>query len=293
MQRLMTKILMNGMVLFARCEAAVMPRSWLVAMGRFAARMMVRHASGTRDALRANARYLLGPDVSDEDADRHGVEVISNFGELFVSLLRAPRDFPSPERLEETLRGKEHGARVLDMGRGVVAVTLHLGMYELGSILSRRFQPAAVVYRPDPYGMVERLRSRTRRVTELAEIHTDSPMFGVAAMDLLRKKGSVFAAADIGFAGEAVGEPFEFLGGQAAFHTWPVRLSRSSGAPILPVFTVRDPALDHEVVIHLEAPVLPEEHDSTESMMHELIGHFERYVRTYPAQWLILHRYWK
>src|SRR5262245_17375681 len=122
---------MNGMVLFARLEAAVLPRSWLLAMGRFSARAIVRWSAPTRTALFRNGRRLLGAEVGDERLRAFAIAVLTNFAEFFVALLRAPRDYPPAAELLATMAGREHGERVLALGRGAIVVTLHLGCYEL------------------------------------------------------------------------------------------------------------------------------------------------------------------
>ena len=279
------------MMLFARLEALVLPASWLYGMGRYSARKIMRHAGGIRDGVKANGRRLLGPETSDDELHAFGVRVLTNFSKFFVKLLRSPKDYPTSERLLETMQGREHGEHVLGLGRGAICVTLHLGNYELGTLLAERFQPAAVVYRPDPYHLVEKLRSRTRDLVEVGEITTDRPMFGVQVLDLLRRGGSAFVAGDIGFEGEAVGAEFPFLDGRARFHDWPARLSIASGAPILPCFVPFE-GEDAEERIHLEEPILPEDAGDADEIMRRLVAVFERYVRRYPDQWLILHDYW-
>ncbi len=283
---------MNGVLLLARVQARIFPGSWLYAMGRFSARQIVRFSSGVRESVMANGRRLLGANATEERLQSFAVDVVTNFTRFFIGMLRAPRDYPSREVLLETMQGREHGEHVLGLGRGAICVTLHLGNYELGALLAERFQPAAIVYRPDPFHLVERLRSKTRDFADVGEITTDRMMFGVEVLDLLRRGGAAFVAGDIGFAGEAVGDEQPFFGGRARFHSWPARLSVSSGAPILLCFAPYDEEMGmHRIV--LEPPILPEEFgNDADAITHAMVQVFERHLQRHPEQWLILHRYW-
>ena len=285
------RLVMNLVLLWARLEARVMPASWLHAMGRWSARFAVRWLPGLRAGLLGNARRLLGVAAPYEARLALGTQVLESFSRFFVELLLADRGLPSGgERLLERMRGLEHAEAARARGKGVICVTLHMGNYELGTLLlPRLIQPVGVVYRPDPWGLFERLRSVRRQARAVQEIPTTDPLFVISARRLLEQKGVVLAAVDLGFAAPG-GELFPFLGGWARFLTWPAHLSRSTGAPILPCFIVRGPAGEYQ--IELEAPVFPAEAGDAAGIMQRLLPVLEAYVRRYPEQWLIVHPYW-
>lgn len=282
---------MNVVLLWARLEARVMPASWLHAMGRWSARWAVRWLPGLRAGLLANARRLLGVAAPYEARLALSVAVLESFSRFFVELLVADRGLPSGgERLLERMRGLPHAEAARARGKGVICVTLHMGNYELGTLLLPRLvQPVGVVYRPDPWGLFERLRSLRRQESAVREVPTTDPLFVVTARRLLAEQGVVLAAVDLGFAAPG-GEAFPFLGGWARFLTWPAHLSLNTGAPILPCFIVREPGGEYQIA--LEAPVYPEECGDAAGIMQRLLPVLERYVRRYPEQWLIVHPYW-
>lgn len=294
MTGLFLRAAMAAMMLWARLERRVLPVSWLYAMGRASARTMYLWLPSMRRALHANARRLLGPTAGHTARQRLALAVLESYTRFFVELLTAPKTYPDPAAFLARMVGRAHGEAARDRGQGVIAVTLHMGNFELGPMLLRQLsdRPVAIVYRKDPFGLIEAMRSEQREQHGLEEIDTGNALFGVRALDVLRRRGFLLAAADIGFEGGAQrGKRYPFLGGWARFLDWPARLAVASGAPIVPSFVVRDAAGEYRVEM-CEA-ILPEAEGDAEAIMRRLVAAFEVYARRYPEQWLILHRYWE
>jgi lauroyl/myristoyl acyltransferase len=80
-----------------------------------------------------------------------------------------------------------------------------------------------------------------------------------------------------------------FLGGHLMLPTGPMKLSQATGAPIVPIFSVRTPGGKLRVIIE---PALGGESKTTgvgdDPVTGEWAGLLERYVRQYPDQWLLL-----
>ena len=96
--------------------------------------------------------------------------------------------------------------------------------------------------------------------------------------------------------GEAGGVFVDFFGQPAATATGPVMFSYRSGAPILPVFIVRDGSDQYKII--LDSPV------TLEAAQYEQLGLvrntaqltkvIEGYIRRYPYEWVgWMHRRWK
>ncbi len=272
----------------ARVGSDWLPPRWLHALGRLSAPLMYHGIPVLRRSLQANARYLLGPTANTADRRRQSISVLANFARFTIELLTAHRAPPVDDGLFERMTGRAHYDAARAAGKGIIGVTLHLGNYEAGPmLLTRLHQPVSIVYNRDPSGIFERARSKRRSEHAIGEIAIDgSPFFGVEALAVLRRQGMLLVAADVGF-GAGRGEAFPFLGGQAPFLTWPARLSRASGAPLLPCFIVRDHTGQYQ--LEIAPPVFP---DEPEQMMAQLLPVFEDLLRRYPEQWLIIHRYW-
>ncbi len=276
----------------ARLSSDWLPVRWLHAMGRAAAPLMYHLIPPLRRALQDNARHLLGPAASVAQRRRLGIAVLANFARFTIELLTTHRVLPVDDRLFEGMIGQPHYRQAVAAGKGVIAVTLHLGNYEAGPmLLTRLHQPIALVYSRDPSGTFEQARSRRRQARGIVEIAIDkSPFFAVEALATLRRGGMVLAAADDGF-GSGRGKLFDFLGGMAPFLTWPAKLSVSSGAPLLPCFIVRRP--NGEYQLEIAPPLFPQADTDAVEMTSRLLPVFTNVLSRFPEQWLIVHRYWK
>jgi len=62
-------------------------------------------------------------------------------------------------------------------------------------------------------------------------------------------------------------------------------LSLKTGAPVLPVFTVRDKNNQHRVIIHKELQVQENGEDAVRQMMTEFVSLMERYLKKYPSHY--------
>jgi lauroyl/myristoyl acyltransferase len=283
---------MTLFVFVGRLQVLLLPLSAPFWFGRVGVRLMFRLLPGMRSALLDNAAHVLGPESTPAERKTLALGVLINFSRFFVELLSAPLTYPDPDAFFSRERGKEHGLAAHAQGKGVIGITLHMGNFELGSMmLAGRFDPVAVVYHRDPYGALETLRSRKRSDHKVEEIATDaSRFFTVPVRNVLRRGGFALVAGDVGFAHQK-GEVYPFLGGHARFLTWPARMALSTGAPILPCFVVRGEDGNYAPI--MEPAIDPAEAGDVDTLMKRLIAVYEVYVRRYPDQWLILHKYWE
>jgi KDO2-lipid IV(A) lauroyltransferase len=82
------------------------------------------------------------------------------------------------------------------------------------------------------------------------------------------------------------GRRMPFLGGHLMLPTGPVKLAMASGAPIIPVFSVRTPRGGVRLFIE-EAITVDQDVDEALARVAAVIA---KYVSAYPEQWLVLHR---
>lgn len=241
-----------------------------------------------RRNLLSNARNILGVESSVSERRRLARGILASFARFIVEWV-APKCLARPESIFEDLHGKEHFDRAVAGGNGVIAITLHMGNYELpGRELAALGHDVAIVFNRERISFLERLRSSSRREKNLEEIVIDeSRFFGIEVYRRLKDGGVVLLA------GDQVGAPdaqlFRFLHGNARFSCWPARLAASSGAMILPSFCVR--AEDGSYRLAIEPPIEASErdpHDVTAEIVEVLASYLERY----PDQWLMVHEFW-
>ena len=252
---------------------------------------LVFYIPSARRGLLLNARRILGESSTQKARRELAVLVLRNFAASVADLVLGSRVWNDEGEALWTVEGAENFDVATSGRRGFVALTLHMGSYELGCrIIARKTGDAAVVYHRDPSGFFEALRSRQRRASSIDEIAVDeSPFFGIELLNRLKRGAVVLMAGEL--AAGPRGERFRFLDGEAHFSLWPARLAIAASVPILPAFTVRVSA--DRFRLHLEPIVEVHPDDDPRELTARLVQKFERFVRTYPDQWLMVRPFWK
>jgi len=195
-----------------------------------------------------------------------------------------------------TIEGKEYLDQALKEGKGVVAVTAHFGNFPLMMLYCiRQGIKTNAIIRPTRDLEMERFLQTQRTNCGLNTIYAVPRVSCVnQSLKALRNNEILFVPLDQNF-GNSAGVFVDFFGQKAATATGPVVFARRTGAPILPMFIVRQEGDRHKIVI--EPPVdIEEKEDEEETLRHnitKITGLIEQYVRKYPHEWGWMHRRWK
>jgi lauroyl/myristoyl acyltransferase len=177
---------------------------------------------------------------------------------------------------------------LLAKGKGLIALSAHLGNWELGAaaLAQRGYALNAVaLWHPDPNLNALYQSYRTRR--QIRPIP-----FGRAARDCiaaLRRNEMVAVIGDRDFT--ASRNTVQFFGEPARLPDGPAKLALATGAPILPVFMVRTPNDTFAYV--LGEPIWADKrHDDVASIMRQVAVAMERVISQYSEQWFLFHDLW-
>ncbi|MCS6915001.1 MAG: lysophospholipid acyltransferase family protein [Myxococcales bacterium] len=195
--------------------------------------------------------------------------------------------------------GRHRLLAALTRGRGVIATTGHLGLWQIGPFLAswRELPPFYMAMAEEPNPLVQafeqRFRSRFRIVYT-----TGSPFSSLGLLQVLRQGAIVGMQMDRHVGGKAVALPF--CGRPAWFSLGPATLARLSGAPLIPNFFVVEPnpwapcrrAL-HIVEEPIHVPRTADREGDIRSATERLVAVYERFVRRYPLQWYHFHDFWE
>ena len=249
-----------------------------------------------RDGTLANARWLLGDGSTPSQRQELARQIIGNFFDFVSDVARAGG--MSLEQLQEqitSIEGREAYLRARQSGKGAIIATAHMGSFEVGmTALLQVEKRIHVVFRRDSRGAFERLRTKLRQRLGVLEAALDDG-WGVwmRLRDALAANETVAMQADRVMPGQK-GCRVPFMGGHVLLPVGPVKLALISGAPIIPVFSVRQP--DGRVRIFIEEAIHVDAGEAREAglqpPMRQLAAVIEKYVRTYPQQWLVLQRAW-
>jgi KDO2-lipid IV(A) lauroyltransferase len=236
----------------------------------------------------ANARRIFGDSITAGQQRAFRNDVVSSFFNFVADVAASIRS--SRQQLLGRIRkihGEEKYLSARAIQRGAIIVTLHMGSFEVAAAaMHLRESNIHVVFKRDLIDRFERLRTRARQNLNVIEAPVDDGWgMWIGLRDALMQNHVVMLQADRVMPGQK-GLRMKFLHGHLLMPTGPVRLAMLTGAPIIPIVTTRDS--DGQIQIHIEdaIDVLPDA--SVEESMLKLRDVVEKYVRTYPTQWLML-----
>ncbi|SRR5579875_626859 len=199
------------------------------------------------------------------------------------------RQFVSIEGFENLLRAKE-----ISRSSGIVLVSGHFGNFELLQVAAALYGfPVTLIHRPLRNPIIDRMVNRAR----LRYGNRSLPRrgAGLSALRLLKQGGLVGVAADLDV---RRGVFVNFFSLPASTTESPARLALASGAPLLPVFIVREARhAKHRIVIFPAIPVVTNGGSGKDTVVREATQRFtsvfEEMIRRYPDHWNWIHRRWK
>ena len=240
----------------------------------------------------ANARRILGAGASPQDVTDLARRTLSSFY-LFCCDVGRSFGMTRSDLLAqiETAHGHPNYLAAREGGKGVIVVTAHMGSFEVGMAALRDVERNGihVVFRRDRFERFERQRSALRNRLGVHEAPVDEGWtVWVRLRDALLRDDVVVLQGDRVMPGQR-GEGVPFLGGTLLLPSGPVKLALATGAPILPIFSVRTP--EGKVKLFIE-PAIEAGDRATDGAPHPALLRWaallERYVTTYPDQWLLL-----
>jgi len=227
--------------------------------------------------------------------DRVTRQCFENLGRGMIELIYF-MDHPEMITQNVSFEGKEHLDQALAEGKGVVTFSAHFGSFPLMLLRCVRegYATNAIIRRTRDEKLEEHfLALRTR--LGLKTIYAMPRQTCVEqSLKALRNNEVLFIPMDQNF-GSGAGVFVDFFGRKAATATGPVVFARRTGAPILPVFIIRQSDDTHKIII--EPPLTQEEGGTDEQTTYETVSKItqviERYIREYPQEWGWMHRRWK
>jgi KDO2-lipid IV(A) lauroyltransferase len=235
-----------------------------------------------RQAVQGNLSLILGrtpPPSSPMVRD-----VFRNFARSLVEFFSIHR-VPHPEVIVE---GEERLRAVLALHRGTIAMTGHLGNWELAAVFIQRMGiPVSAVALPHDDPGTNRLfiQQRARCGITTIPLGTDAAQRGLRQ---LRQGGLLGILGDREFSTH--GLPVSLCGRHVVFPRGPAILSLRSGVPAIPIFLIREGPWKFRLCV--EPPMWPTTGGGhRERAIHQLTQAFaqilERYLRHFPDQWLM------
>ena len=255
-----------------------------------------RYSKVLRRGTLANARRILGEHSSAQQREALAKSVIRNFYLSVYELgrnVRRTRKQLAKQIDEVSNRQRYYDARA--QKRGAIVVTAHLGGFELGMMsLAEKEKRVHVVYHRDAIPRFDRLRSRLRNLIGVVESPVDDgwPLW-IRMRDALVADEVVVLQADRVMPGQR-GQRVPFFDGHIEMPVGPVKLALATGAPIIPILSIRTSVGRVKIVI--EEAIFVSRADGPVNGAHPAFRHIasaiERHVRANPEQWSMVYPVW-
>jgi len=267
--------------------------AWAVRLGKHLGTLAYYTDPRHRKVCLKNLKIAF-PDLDDSERRQIGRRAFENVGKTFLEFPGLVRQKPADILRRVRFEGLENLDHALSLNKGALLLTGHIGNWELMALAyGLKRSPLAFIARPLDNVYLERWVARIR---------------GRSGNQIIFKKGALRSVHRCLKQGVAVG----FLVDQ---HSWPpdgilvdffdhpacssmaiALFAVRSGAPVVPVYTVRAPSGNDHIVIfesHLALAKTGKKdidiRDNTQHYQKVL----ENVIRKYPDQWFWMHRRWK
>ena len=239
-----------------------------------------------------NLHLALGKEKSKEEIKRICRDSFKNIGRTMMEIPRSSEfDLKTFVRLD----GKEHLDKALKQGKGVIALSAHLGNFPLMNVrLVNEGYPLSMVIKGSKNPKIVKVMNSLIDNTGMESI-PDKPRATCISRCLkaLKRNRILWLQIDINAPGTEAW--VDFFGYLVPTFKGPVIFSLRTGAPILPMFITRNPHHFHNLIIHppFELNGSETNQEDITSNIARLTKIVERMIREYPEQWWWAHQRFK
>jgi KDO2-lipid IV(A) lauroyltransferase len=234
------------------------------------------------------------PELSEEERDRTLRGVFRHLGWQLVEFCRMARY--TPENTSDWIRteGLNHYQAAKIRGKGVLIVTGHLGAWELSSFYhSLTGHPMNMVIRRLDNRRLDEFVNGVRCMHGNRVLHKDD--FARGLLNSMRKGETVGILMDTNMT-PPQGVFVKFFGQEACTASGLARVALKTGAAVLPGFMLWEPK-EGRYVLHFGKELVFAHTGNAEADIlaatQKCTSAIEAWIRSYPDQWLWIHRRWK
>lgn len=278
---------------FARLGCVYGPEWWKRYSPPFFAAAIFLLVKKNRSGAVENQARVLGPGTPRWRALRAGFRTFTAFSHCMTETMEYYGPRPRPFRIDEPR--PNHVAEALERGRGVILATAHVGNWDIsGRALHATGRPIHMVMAREPNETTQEYARRSREQVGVQVIFSDSSVFSAFNMIRALRDNEILAIQ----LDRGNGEPnsparqVEFFGAKATFQEGPFHLARLSGAPVVPVVTLRRGLRHYEIVLGEPLYVSRSVPGDSERALGEAVRFFERMIREHPEQWFQFSPFW-
>jgi KDO2-lipid IV(A) lauroyltransferase len=250
---------------------------------------------GWRKVAFANLNLTLGMEKSKDEIHWICRELFKNIGRDMLEVYRSPNFKDSYFKALVKFKGTEHLDHALNQGKGVIALSAHLGNFPLmGARLAREGYPSSFVTRDPENPKIAKAITSLRDAVGLETI-PDEPRMACVSRCFKALKENRILLLQIDQNAPVTEAWVDFFGYLVPTFKGPVLFAMRTGAPILPMFMRRNSNNLHQITIHppFTLNITGNAEKDITSNTARLTKLIEAAIREYPEQWLWIYRRFK
>ncbi|MEW5758008.1 MAG: lysophospholipid acyltransferase family protein [Candidatus Omnitrophota bacterium] len=268
-----------------------LPLKFLYGVAVFLADIHYSVSKKDRDCFRDNLRAVF-PDKNREEINVIAKAAFRNFAKYLVDFFRF--ELLNKENILESVEIKnlEYLDEALKLNKGVIALTAHIGNWELGGAvlgtLGYNFYAVALPHREKKVDNFFNRQRSSKGVNVIA--------VGRSPIRIIRCLAQNYIVAILGDRDfTKTGQIINFFGKDIYFPKGPAFFSLKSGSPIILGLMIRKPNDKFKLIF--EKAIIPNTSDVSPEAIGKLITEYSyliaKYIRLYPEQWFMFRRFWE
>lgn len=258
-------------------------------LGRLAYHLLKRH----REKALKNLRFAFGPERDEGKIRGVAIDCFENLGRgVFELLCLRWRGLDNLQR-SITIEGEWHLKEALDLGKGVIGITAHIGNWELlGILLAQKGYQVSVIAAPLHNKRLGEIADTYRSHFNIETITRGERSSARKIFRSLHENRILGLLLDQDIDGDGV--YVDFFGKKAYTPSGVTSLALRFDIPVLITFIVREDKYRHRIIIN-KPEGLRKSKDMKSDILYNttiLTAIIESYVRAYPGQWVWMHDRW-
>jgi KDO2-lipid IV(A) lauroyltransferase len=270
-----------------------LPRKSSISLGRFLGKLAYFIIADARKRTRNNLKIAFGQEKNPRELRKLALNVFENVGKNAVDAVRLKNMRWNQIEGITKVEGLEYFDNAYKMGKGVIALTGHIGNFELlAAYFALKGYKVSVIGR-ELYDL--RLNALLVKIRENIGVENIPSSASVKQVIRALRSGRALGVLADQDSSRVRGVFVNFFGRPARTPVGPVLLAYKTQSPIVPMAIVRDENDRYKIIVKEPIKLVfskDKEKDLIETTQ-KCTKVLESIIREYPSQWLWMHDRWK
>lgn len=240
-----------------------------------------------------NLTIAFGREKSEDQIRKIAKKTFQNLGMMLIEFFRIPKLDEKKFKRKVVVEGLDEALKLLEMRKGGLLLIGHFGNWELMGFVSKVIgNPILAIAKPIKQRRVDQWITEIRKAAGLELIHPENASRKVIqALSQNRIVGILIDQR----AKRSRGVWVDFFGKKAPTTPGLAVLALKTGAPVVPVFMIRNGLQRHRLLIQkplqlIQTGDFKKDVETNTQLFNDTL---ELMVRQYPDQWFWIHRRWE